>query len=1428
MGHGQDSMDLLGLLTSALPGVRVAAPPDGSAQTIEHMYKPRESVFGAVARDMVAAGWSVFPQEQEGSRKPGTVNGEMIKWAEKYELSKRRPDAATLDLWCAQCSHLNVAVVLGPASGHTFVIDIDVTEEELSAQVQELAEKILGRTPLRRVGRWPKMALIYRHAPEDEVPGRSPKFAAHDAAGNPTKSDQAIEIISSGQAMTFYGKHHRTGRYFHWQEGVPTFMGPDAAPLVTSAQVSDFLDAVDSVRQFHKSASFDNTVTSFEWDENLKINIPRIRSSGAASDWVEDENGIVVDGRETYLTRLALRVVTSNAHLAQDKSGAGPDMLTKIVIDQFLATAEASGRWRGKHLEREARSKVMRAAEKVRSGKLQANVPARDANGTYVATAANPNYVPPQPRKKGGDSLDFLPPFIDPNAPGFDPKAPDQRRPVRCTVHPPVEGAEEERRISEDRTEVANAVSTGLVKAFNTFWDEVYDTTRTKTRVHILKAPTGAGKTSRGIQFVATDPRTKDDFTIKGPNGEIVHEGRSPVVFLLPTYANIEELRHRSQVLNLDPTLSDAELRKQAHEMGLIHEDELEGRLAELRRDAKNAGIKTMIYSGKLKAGCQMKEKVELAMSAGIGTAGFCKAEVPTDKKDDNGKPVMEEKFCPFYHPQPGQEKGCPAIEQRKEIESCHVVFMPHAFLSLAIPEELKNVRAVVADERIHHLFLHTATFDHDTLLLPRKPPRLTKKEKDEGVDPDEYRADRASAVKVVNEALLKGECPVEALARCRERDSDGMPSAPRWVRSAIRVCGASIQRDGTITPDLTIEQIKDLCAQPTGFQVREEYRFWKIIEERLETRVEEIKLESLALTAGKEPPRRTTKGDREYRIQRQEEISAAGVVKTVIRISWREQPNWVDRPLLLLDASAAPDMISKIWSGKDVVVHDIPAPLNVRTVGVVDRTYSNASVIAPPSATPQEKLTSARLLNKVRKVITMLSGLYGWSRVVAGGSILVRRAVNTGWEGPHNVDWCHYGAMRGLDFAKYHAAAVSVGRMELPIRTIDGLVAALTYDDDDPEKPYDLHGTGLGPDRQPLRTPMGIQRIRMRSGHDVEMPVPMFPGRWGRMIQRQYREEELLQFLGRLRPVYREGDAPIWFSLSSVIPEEVIVDDLISVDDLIKGSIQREVRAWEVMRRSHGILDPDVAMSLCDDLYTSRKHVVEEMRSIGLDPVTGEASGRGAWGVVAIRWRADDGTTGVSYVRADIAEPEEALRNALADIRGITVTDAQRISQSKGQTMARGRTPDKIEDELGTLRERREAEGQIMDDVAMDVLMNTPAGMFDYMLDKRERPVPLTVQVRVPAPKGKDGEDEEENVDERMNLAELQAKAVIDRLWKKLGRVVETPPDLGSEASLQHAEGLDHDADSYDDLGNHVLDSDPEPLPESQEFDEFDHVIPW
>src|SRR3546814_19557160 len=74
----------------------------------------------------------------------------------------QRPSRETVALWSRHCATLNVAMVLGPGSGDTFALDIDVLDEALALRALELADDILGYTPFRRVGRAPKLALLFR------------------------------------------------------------------------------------------------------------------------------------------------------------------------------------------------------------------------------------------------------------------------------------------------------------------------------------------------------------------------------------------------------------------------------------------------------------------------------------------------------------------------------------------------------------------------------------------------------------------------------------------------------------------------------------------------------------------------------------------------------------------------------------------------------------------------------------------------------------------------------------------------------------------------------------------------------------------------------------------------------------------------------------------------------------------------------------------------------------------------------------------------------------------------------------------------------------------------------------------------------------------------------------------------------------------
>lgn len=1418
------------------------------ARGVETLYAPSESIFAAAAPAMVELGWSVFPQESTGERRmPGRVLNQTIKWREDHDLSNKLPTQEALDLWCGHCATLNVACVFGPASGNTFAIDIDAMDPAVAAEITDLADEILGYTPLRREGRAPKIALIYRHGPgeRDRVPSLSRKFAAVDGAGESHVGEDGIEILGATKLITFHGRHHKTGTYFKWLDASPLLVGPSAAPEVSPERVQTFLEAVDARFRFHRGASFNAASVTWDWDEATRMMVPNLRLAAGGAAWSEGPDGLVSDGREAYLTSLVFRTLAANLPELDAAVAAGGDALSRFkggtaraVTERFEATAAMTGRWVPSKLRYEAGQKVSHLVDKYARGDAdnlrEAYRPSR-REGRSTAELQ-------MPREHEGDpELSFLPPGTK--------RVKDKQRQLRGHVEPPpADGPDLS--IQDDRGPIASTVQTGLLGAFRSFFSDVYgapeaqDPDCRRSRVHVLKAPTGAGKTSRGIRFIAEDPRTYQPFEIIDPETGERRESRAPLVMLLPTYNNIDELRSRAKVLNLDGTLPDAELRRAAADLGLIAEDELDAKIAELRRDAMNCadlalrvsgddrGLVTMTYSGKIKAGCKVEDKVKLAMEAGIGTAPFCKAT----RQDDDGNTV--EDICPFFD-------GCPAIAQRAEISQAHVVFMPHSFLSLTIPEELKEVRAVVADERIHHLFLHTATFSAMSLHIARKPPRLTKREKAEGMEPGDLLADRNLAADIALVALRNGECPAQALWEWRDEAYNGDGDRRRGhmvVQSALRVCGSAIQRDGNLTPSMPIEEVRELCSRPTGKDVREEWRFWSIIQERMQQleqdKVREDGLRALErdlagfqgdhdldarlrlerrLERARTVPVRA-RGSRDLRIQYLTDHAANGSVSETVRISWRTAPNWLGVPMLLLDASAAPEIVAKVWNlpVEDIVVHDIVEDiglsLNVKIVGVVNQTFSNASLIASPSGTEAERVRAARNLANVRQALSSVAALYGDGRVVAGTSIVLREAIANGWACPDNVDWCHYGAMRGLDMFKFHGAAFSVGRMEVPTRTIDGLVAALTYDDELPELPYDRTGTGMDPEdpRHPLMLPHGPQRLRLRTGHVAVLSVPTFPGRWGRLIQRQYREEELLQFVGRLRPVYREGRTPVWFALSSVIPEELIVDDLIHIDDLLNGSLSPSppmddgtpvspkptAPLWEACRVLDGVLSPDLAAAACPDSFPDAGRARRLMLQAGFSREAKEPEGREARGFASFRWwplGSGRGQAQVAFVRAAASEPERRLRDALRKHLGVEA-EVERLWSPPETTavLARPRPADSVDLRIGDRNAREEGERRRLERIGAELLD------VDFEVSAAIENLPRRFAW-------------ERSAGQKVSMAEMNALFAIGDHWRaKAGVADDRLMPMVQDAPSEVVEGAEYA--TYEQLGGGYADDDALP----------------
>ena len=1294
-------------------------PAVGPAPTglvsVEDGFLGKRRIFSHFGPRMAALGWSVFPQQRSGQRKPGLDrpgSNALIRWS---VCRDGVPDDETIERWAQVNPDLNVAVALGPASGGTFALDVDVLDERLSFEVQQAAHRVLGRTPFVRYGKRPKAAMIYRY--EGEAPANKTfRFVGDD--GEPS-DDMMLEILGDGKALTFHGVHHSGLHHFQWSGSQPSNTPPAEAPCVSEDALDAFLSACAEIRPIATTATAARAA-DWDWKDAAPGDARKPRLRQASADWTEDADGRVRDGREKFLASLAFVTTRLNAPLAL----SNPTSVYALVHESFHERAVVDGRWANDGwLRREIAGKVDAVVAKLRSGDVTPLHDRYEPRGDGApARAQRPKEVAPTRASVGSrDSLSFIPRSGDPTVRAV------ARTGLPIAVGPRDEAAAETRRLSPDRTEAADAVGRTIEAALDAFLTDVTERVEDGA-IHLLRAPTGAGKTTRTLARIAEDPRTKrwDDV----PDGE----RPGPLLFLMPTYANIEELRERAEILNLDPEADDEELERAAREVGLLPADGVADRLSEWRAQARAAGLRTMVYKGKVAAGCAHADKMEVLTAASVGTAGLCKQTVVRNDGE------REEVFCEHY-------QGCPAILQRKALADCHLVFLPHAFMALDIPEELQRVRGVVVDERVFPMFVHTTSFPLRVLQTERRRPPLTKREKAADLDPDDLIQDRNKVAHRCRLALLRGDCPGLEIHRMRDTGPRGERKGIELVDSALKVVNRAISAASRVDPEMSLETLVELCSRPTGTHLREESRFWSIVRDRAESLARD-ELAGSVLRG-----RRAARGDRDARVQLLVETLDDGAVREDVRVSWRTAPQWPGAPYLLLDASADPRVVAKIFGGRDVVRYEVDVPLNVRCVAVVDRTYAASAIVGAKDSPPVERARAARLKDRARKLISTVSGLYGWGRVVVGSSVAVRKSVCGGWYPPTNVDFTHYGAMRGLDFAKGHVAAVSVGRMELPVATVDGIVAALTYDDDEPEAPFDVLGTGTTAGDLPLRLPTEPRTVPMRGGEDVTVHIPRYPGRWARIVQEQYREEELRQFLGRLRPVYREGEAPVWFAVSRILPEGVVVDDVVGIDDLllVRG---RAPRFWDAVRKCGGILHPRLAADVGAYAYDGADDVVRETAAQSISFETGRVDPllRATWGLVPVRLDGD--ATGYAFALSSLPDPAAATREAFAVLSGLEV-DVEVGEPCRLPERSRTRPPDWVETSLGTPDERRVDERRHEAEAARQVVSTVPP---DRIGNGRSSSVP----VRFAA--GHEGR----MADTSLVLSERAAWVSTDEMWSR------------------------------------------------------------
>ena len=1241
-------------ILARFPGATLAptVPAPGSTVTFRESF----SGFFDHAPGLWRHGWPAFPQTREAeSRRPAPCVAAIKHLRAKLPTARERVD--WMGYTPPRGHRVNAAVVVQDS---TFVLDVDVRDARADA-IEDLAREHLGPTPfVRRTRGSQTRGLIYRI--DSSLAER--RKSAHkllteflevpkDETGRPL--DDAVELLMPGSVYTVAGAHYRTSQLFRWDGAAPWDAAPDAAPVVTHAMLEAFLDAVEALvaplsnrragEGFNRAAAATGAVSPTTVDASGLVTPGNVQGVDGVT-WLD---GKVVDGRDQYVLKRGLAYAGANARLAETAEGRAA--LAAALLAECRANWDGVGSkfsaWDGggSSVLAACRRQVETGRHYVkRNPQLKVRL-GREENGRVVTTLRTAIAV-----DRGADqSLRWV------EASKVSIKAiaaadADRLRRERALVHDPAARAAGQQKVSDAVRTLAREfladVAANVAGAEEEF------------PIRVGRFPTGAGKTSTLVEILG-----------RGVPG--------PILFLLPSYANIEEqlARHRAGK-KAKPDLVTPTFRAAA---------------AEAVAAAREAGLDVQVMTGKERGGCLMKDHIAACRAHHAPAQGLCEKDV---KGPGDEKPVKV--FCRHHPDNEGRPESvavCPVILARRKLLSARVIFAPTAFLTQVLPAGLKkHIRGLIVDERCSFELLRYDTFPARVLDEARPEPLLYKDEREQGLDPQDLLRDRDEIARVASKALAGNEDVAEAVLAHERRAGNGrIVRGPELLDAAVAVAGRGQAIARAIRPNMGLDELTALLSGPRADYLRQEARFWALVRERVEARQSDI--QAAALNTGVTLTR-LARGDRDVRVQSLAPGIVSGKEGATVRISWVAEPTLDGVPTLLLDASADQAIVAKAFSGRDVVMTDVDAYLHMQVVACLDAAWGSSSFHCEEGADDERKEGVARNVGMARKAVTNVAATHGQGRVAVFGPMKSRMAVQAGWAEPANVDIGHFGALVGLDFAKHHGAVVTLGRHEFPAWIYDALAAACSYTDEDPELPFDRYGDGLGEDKQPLRMPRKPRTYKLRDGRDVTVEVSAMPGVWGHRIQRQFREEELRQAAGRLRPVYRDA-VGTWIAVSNVLPEGTVIDAVTSLQDL--SSLAGAGAVYEAIRRV-GAADPALIRAQAPDALRHPEHDLRRFGLIGSDLSSPYAAGMDA---LAVTVDGEERTVQVPAWHGEHVQDEaiEAYDRSGLSVRGIRV-----LAQGGLKVPSQVKAPDKVDAALGTREERLERERGLRDEARRHV----------------------------------------------------------------------------------------------------------------------------
>lgn len=248
--------------------------------------------------------------------------------------------------------------------------------------------------------------------------------------------------------------------------------------------------------------------------------------------------------------------------------------------------------------------------------------------------------------------------------------------------------------------------------------------------------------------------------------------------------------------------------------------------------------------------------------------------------------------------------------------------------------------------------------------------------------------------------------------------------------------------------------------------------------------------------------------------------------------------------PLLLLDADADKRLLNPLLDHRKIEYLEIHCQDNLHVTQLCSASVSATSL----KKSPDLYLDLAVNWTKGK----LLEG----KKVKIGAAQLYTGNPNQDLQ-PHpklvnlgdDVQFTHFGGLRGLNHFKNTEAGITIGRNQPPLHVIENEARALFAND---PKPLQLLGS------QPM--PKVPVAYRMRDDSLRWANVERHPDERVQAILEQYREREIEQDIRRLRTVHHQGDPKDYFIMTNLPLPTIVVDELKTTREMNHPSSKTQI----------------------------------------------------------------------------------------------------------------------------------------------------------------------------------------------------------------------------------------------------------------------------